>query len=158
MPLQSQVSTSVAVGVPGAKADSNIFDYYPQSLTAETDVEAGTFVWLGSDPEKQAAYFTDTDADTIPGPIGFVERVIAYPNYDVLGDGTMTVNEGEVLTIATQGAFFVVIQNQASVGMPVYADPATGLAFSGNPGSKVATGWKTITAGAAGETIIIKRI
>lgn len=155
MPLQSQVYTSVAIGVPGSRADANTFDYYSQSLTAETDIIAGTFVWLGTDPELDANY-GGTGA-----PIGLVERNIVYPNYDVLSEGTLTIAKDETLTIATRGAFYVTSTTAATVGQAVFALTTNGGVATGDTGADVAgaveTGWTVVTAGAAGETIIIKR-
>ncbi|MDL2315502.1 hypothetical protein LJC59_00265 [Desulfovibrio sp. OttesenSCG-928-A18] len=155
MSLQSQVYTSIAIGAPGAKADLNVFDYYPQSLAAEEDVAAGTFVWAGSDPERLAGYGGSGE------PLGFVERNIVYPNYDVDGEGTMIIHEGETLTIATCGCFYAVADTDAAVGQAVFAFTANGSITVNDPGATVAdaveTGWKVITAGEAGETIIIKR-
>lgn len=149
MALQSQVYTSVAAGVPGSKADANTFDYYPQSLTAEVKIAAGTFVWTGTDPELDANYGGTT------APIGLVERNIVYPNYNVLEDGTLIIGEGETLTIATRGAFWVTTTTAAAVGDAVYASSANGSVSAG--AGDVDTGWTVATAGAAGEIIIIKR-
>ena len=155
MTLQSQVFTSVAVGVPGAKADMNVFDYYPQSLTAEVGIKAGTFVWLGTDPERQGNY-GGTGA-----PIGFVERNLVYPNYDPLEDGSNIVAEGETLTVATMGAFMATTTTVASVGQAVFAATVDGSVSAADAGSTVAgsveTEWTVTKAGAAGETITIKR-
>lgn len=154
MTLQSQVYPTVAVGVPGSKADANTFDYYPQSLTAEADITAGTFVWLGSN-EKFGNY-GGTDA-----PLGFVERNIVYPNYNIMEDGSMVIGEGETLTVATLGAFHAVTTTVATVGQSVFALTVDGTIATDAAGATVAgaaeTAWKVVTPGDAGETIIIKR-
>lgn len=154
MTLQTQVNISVAVGVPGSKADANTFDYYPQSLTAEADITAGTFVWPGSD--ETLGNYGGTDA-----PLGFVERSIAYPNYNVMEDGSLVIGEGETLTVATLGAFHAVTTTSATVGQAVFALTADGSIATDATGATVSggveTAWKVVTSGDAGETIIIKR-
>jgi hypothetical protein len=147
MSLQSQVFTSTAPGVPGSKADMNIFDYHPNTLTAEGDITVGTFVARGTDPATQGKYGAD--------PIGLVERNIVYPNYELLEDGSEIIVEGETLTIATSGAFWVVTQDAVTAGMAVQASATDGT-VSGALGTAV-PGWFFETAGAAGETVIIKR-
>jgi hypothetical protein len=151
---QSQVYTSVARGVPGAKADMNTFDYYPLSLTAETDITAGTFVWLGTDPETQADYGGEG------APIGFVERAIVYPNYDVLGAGDLEIQEGETLTVATSGCFWARTTGTAAAGQAVFAKTSDGTVSAAASGSTVSgsveTGWSVISGGEAGDAIMIK--
>lgn len=155
MALQKQVFQSVAIGVPGSKADLNAADYYPNSLTAEGDVVAGTFVWLGTEPELDAKNSGTGE------PLGLVERNIVYPKYDILEDGTLTIADGETLTVAVRGCFYVATTTAATVGQTVFASTTDGSVITGAAGSTVAdaveTGWTVITAGAAGETIIIKR-
>lgn len=155
MSLQSQVYTSVATGIPGAKADMNGFDYYPQSLTAETDIAAGTFVWAGTNPEIEAAY------GGVGAPIGFVERNIAYQSYDVSENGSLFIAKGETLTIATRGCFHAVTTTNASAGQSVFALASGGKIATAGAGETVSGGvetpWQVITSGEAGETIIIKR-
>lgn len=154
MTLQSQVYTTVAVGVPGSKADANTFDYYPQSLTAKADITAGTFVW--SEPNEKFGDYGGTDS-----PLGFVERNIVYPNYNIMEDGSMVIGKGETLTVATLGAFYAVTTTVATVGQSVFALSADGTIATDVPGATVSgaveTAWKVVTPGDADETIIIKR-
>jgi hypothetical protein len=153
MSKQSQVYTQTAIGIPGSKAAANAFDYYPQSLTAETDVTAGTFVWPGTDPASQAK-----PAGT-GRPLGLVERNIVYPNYDVLSEGSLVIEAGETLTIATQGAFYAVSATAATVGQKVFAVLADGTIKTGAAGATISgaveTAWKVVTPGAIGEVIVI---
>ncbi|MDR2075654.1 MAG: hypothetical protein LBP61_01790 [Desulfovibrio sp.] len=155
MSLQSQVYLTTNAGVPGMKADANEFDYYPQSLAAEGDVPVGAFVWPGTAPGSQGK-----KAGT-GVPLGLVERNIVYPNYDPLEDGSAVVPDGETLTVATAGAFYAVTGTAATVGQKVFAVLADGSLKTAAAGATVTgaveTEWKVITAGAAGETIIIKR-
>lgn len=147
MSLQSQVFTTTAPGVPGSKADMNVFDYHPNTLTAEVDLTVGTFVARGTDPATQANYGAD--------PIGLVERNMVYPNYIVTEEGSEIVSVGETVTVATRGAFWVKTADGVTPGMAVQASAVDGT-VSGAAGTAV-PGWIFETAGAAGETVLIKR-
>ena len=150
---RSQVYTRTAAGIPGSKAAVNVFDYYPRSLTAETDVTAGTFVWPGTDPAAQAK------PSGAGRPLGLAERNIVYPIYDVMSEGSLIIEAGETLTVATQGAFHAVSATVATVGQKVFAVLADGTIKTGAAGATVAgaveTAWKVVTPGAAGEVIVI---
>jgi len=147
MTLQSQVYTTTAPGVPGSKADMNIFDYHPNTLTAEVDVTVGTFVARGTDPAAQAKYGAS--------PIGLVERNMVYPNYIVTEEGSEIVAAGETLTVATKGAFWVKTADAVTAGMAVQASDTDGT-VSGAAGTAV-PGWTFETAGDAGAIVLIKR-
>jgi hypothetical protein len=155
MPLQSQVNTYAAPGVPGMKADMNTFDYHPNSLTAEAPIGVGTFVWRGSDPAAQGKYGGSG------APLGLVERNTVYPLYDIAEDGSAIVAEGETLTVATRGAFWALTTTAAIVGQSVFAKTADGSIAAADAGASVAgaveTGWIVESAGDIGDVIIIKR-
>jgi hypothetical protein len=153
---QNQVFTGPARGVPGQKAGLNDgFHYYPNTLLAAADLPVGGFVWLGSDPETLAAN-TGTGK-----PVGFVERNIVYPDYDLMSEGTLVVPEGSALAVATHGDFWAVSAAAATVGQKVFAKLADGSITTGAAGATVTgaieTDWGVVTAGLAGEPIIISR-
>jgi hypothetical protein len=160
---QNQVFTSTAKGVPGQKASLNGgFNYYPNTLMAEVPVRVGGFVWLGSDPETLALNIGQAGVK----PLGLVERNIAYPDYDPLSPGTLTVPEGSALAVATRGDFWVVAAETATVGAKVYAvldDGSLTFAIHNDPDRPpdlsrlVETDWVAVTAGEPGEPIIITR-
>jgi hypothetical protein len=153
MSLQTQVFSQAAAGIPGSKAAAGVFDYYPQSLQAETGLSAGSFVWPGTDPARQAK---PSGAGL---PLGLVERSLTYPGYDLLGEGSLLISAGEILTIATQGAFYALSTTAAAVGQKVFAVLNSGAIKTGAAGAEIAgaveTSWRVITPGAAGEPIII---
>lgn len=157
MPI-TQVTTRPAIGIPGAKADMNDFDYYPQSLVAESDIDIGSFVWLGTNKEVQASYAQKGETFS---PIGFVERNIVYPQLAFDQEATSTVPKGSSLTIATRGSFYAVSTTDAVAGQDVFAFLSNGYIATAEEGSQVtdavSTGWKVITGGKANEIIIIKR-
>ena len=159
MPLQNQVYTTVAQGIPGMKADMNIFDYYPNTLTAAADITVGTFVWLGTPittPDGVIPAFTGVYNGT-GAPVGFVERNLVYPNFDITSEGSEIIAEGETLTVATRGAFWAKTSTAATVGQAVIAAAADGTISTGAVGDAGDTGWVVCTPADAGDIIIIKR-
>jgi hypothetical protein len=153
MPAQSQVNKYLATGVPGARASLNPCVYTPNTPLAEGDVEAGRFVWPGTSPDV----FTVRNSGG-GHPLGFACRVIAYPNHDPLDSGTLTIRDGEAVTVAVRGDFYAVSETNAAVGDRVFANPADGGIMTGNAAPSnyvVDTGWCVKTAGASGEPIII---
>ncbi len=163
---QKQVFSSTARGVPGQKASLNGgFNYHPNTLISEGLVQVGNFVWLSNnDPETLAVNHApgrppDYIDLTKVKPLGFVERNIAYPDYDPLSPGTLTLPEGSPLAVATRGDFWAVAPSDSVVGMKVFAVLANGSLLTSGSGNDldgaVETDWVVVTAGQAGETIII---
>lgn len=134
---QSQVYTSIAPGVPGQKATLNPAVYLPHTPLADGEVVIGTFVWVGTDPTIQAKN-TGTGA-----PLGFVERNIVYPNYDVTAEGSLVAHDGATLTVATKGDFWAVAGAAAVVGNKVFAKTADGTLLFGAAGATVSGGVET---------------
>lgn len=148
MGLQTQVYLDVAVAVPGQKATPDQSVYTPVNyLAGENGVTVGGFCWADADSERVAIC---SGSDT---PLGFVERVISFPIFDVRGSGTLVVPEGKGLTIAVRGDYYVTAPSGgATVGAQVYVDSSTGaVADSGVE----ASGWTYKTAGDEGEVVII---
>jgi hypothetical protein len=156
MALQTQVGLSAAQGVPGEKASLNPAVYYPNTLLAEGAVTVGSFVFAGTDPQTQAKNSGASGASAL----GFVERNIVYYDFaNVLEDGTLVVPDSSALTIATRGDFWAVSASDATVGQKVFAVLADGSLKTGAAQATVAgaveTGFVVMTAGEAGEVIII---
>lgn len=148
MPLQTQVNMDMPRGVPGQKAVPAQAVYTPVNfLAGENGVAVGGFCWASADDANKAVS-TGTSA-----PLGFVERVISCPIYDVRQTGTLVVPEGHGLTIAVRGDFYVAApEGGATVGAQVYVDGETGaVATSGI----AASGWVYATAGDEGDVVII---
>ncbi|MDR1921106.1 MAG: hypothetical protein LBS31_05095 [Candidatus Adiutrix sp.] len=154
---QKQVYGDIAAGLPGMKAGQNSYNYWPNTPLAEGDVAIGTFVWPGTDPVAQATNAGEEDAE----PIGLVERNIVYINMDVTAQGSDLAPEGSTLTVATQGAYWVVSATAATVGQKVFAVSADGTIKTGAAGATVTgaveTPWVVTTPGDIGEPIIITR-
>ena len=114
-------------------------------------VKVGGFVWRDTtNPETQVAASTvGTDK-----PLGFLERVQNYDNFNEAVEGTLEVPAGSEVNVAVKGDFFIKADASVSVGDTVYADPATGAAsFVGT--DKTATDFKAFTSGASGDMVII---
>lgn len=154
MAFQSQVYTSVAPGVPGDLATPDQAIYQAQNYTAEAACKVGNFCFAGTDAATQAKPSAASGQ-----PIGLVQRVINYVNYDLDSDGTLTVPEGGTLTVAVLGDFWVKTTSAATVGQSVYVSLTDGSISADDAGKTVSgsveTTWKVKTAGSANDMIII---
>ena len=146
MALQSQVYLSTAAAVAGDKATPDQSIYTPYNFLAESDVSVGQFVFRSA--TDGMATGVDGTAATL---LGFVERVINYPNYTVTEEGTLVVPNGFPLTVAVQGDYYVSAPYAVSIGDSVTID-STGALVSGG---SISTGWVYKTAGAEGDLVII---
>lgn len=152
MPLQTKVDIDFALAVPGQKATPDQSIYTPINYVAdEAGVQVGTFCWAAA----TAGVATATTAGAA-APLGFVERVISTYIYNVLDGATMTIPEGQGLTIAVRGDYYVEASETVTAGGQVYVDKTNGkiLASAGANGI-AAPGWVFKTAGAAGDMVII---
>ena len=152
MALQTQVNIDLPLAVAGQKATPDQSVYTPINYVAdENGVKVGTFCWAGTETGVATATTTGTAA-----PLGFVERVISTYIYDVLDGATETVREGQGLTIAVRGDYYVQTSEAATVGGQVYVDKTNGkiLAAAGSNGI-AAPGWVFKTAGSANDMVII---
>ena len=135
----------------GDRANQQEVIYTPTNFTAASAVNVGGFVWRDTtNPETQVAASTvGTDK-----PLGFLERVQNYDNFNEAVEGTLEVPAGSEVNVAVKGDFFVAADASVSVGDTVYADPDTGAAsFIGT--DKTATDFKAFTSGASGDMVII---
>lgn len=150
MPLQTAVKTALAAAVAGDKATPNQSIYTPiNPIAGEGGATVGTFGWIQAD-----GTVIDTGSTA---PSGFVERVIAYPNYLVTDDGTLLIPEGFPVTLAVKGDYWVQTTQTAAVGGQVYVNQTTGaIEATNSSGTNVAaTGWLFKTAGEANDMVII---
>ena len=168
MGLQKQVNLYRAAGVQGDKATPNQSIYFPKQMVAEGNVTVGTFVFYGTDANKQASN-TKTDA-TAADLVGFVERVINYANYGVTSEGTLIVPNKSTLTIAMCGDYWATATTDATPRQKVFVNPATGAISTAAAGGTVSgaeaggtesgavaveTPWTVIQGGEAGTPILI---
>ena len=135
----------------GDRANQQEVIYTPTNFTAASAVNVGGFVWRDStNPETQVAASTiGTDK-----PLGFLERVQNYDNFNESVEGTLEVPADSEVNVAVKGDFFVAADASVSVGDTVYAVPATGAtSFIGT--NNIATDFKAFTSGASGDMVII---
>lgn len=152
MSLQTKVFIDVALAVPGQKATPDQSVYTPINYVADAaGVQAGTFCWASATAGVATATTTGTDA-----PLGFVERVVSTFLYNALDSATMTIPEGQGLSVAVRGDYYVEASETAAVGGQVFVDKTNGkiLAAAGENGI-AAPGWVFKTAGVAGDMVII---
>lgn len=157
MALQKKVGVAAAIGVAGDKATPDQSVYTPINYTAGKDgVAAGGFCWDDKDG-KTVSSKTSEDA----APLGFVERNLSYPAYNVREDGTLVIPAGQTPNIAVCGDYFVVLGSEgteAKVGGMVYVQKKDGVVSAKKEAANVvATGWQFATAGKVGDTVIITR-
>lgn len=144
----NQVSMYPAAGVHGAKATTQPSIYTPISplVADEAGIAVGSFVAAGEDEGTATATISATS-----DIIGFAERVINYPNYDVDSEGSLVVPEGYALTVAVKGDYYVNAPATVAVGDAVMVDTAGAVASDG----MIDSGWVYKTSGDEGEAVII---
>lgn len=153
MALQKTVGLAFAPGVAGDKATPDQSIYTPINYFAGANgLTVGTFCWVDSANPNAV----DSTTSGSSAPLGFVERNLSYPNYNVTEDGTLVIPQGGIPNIAVRGDYYVVTTEAATVGGQVYVDKTNGkiLAAAGSNGI-AAPGWVFAQAGAANDTVII---
>lgn len=103
-------------------------------------------------------FTTEWTATTTSGLKGFVERVQSYVFSNIWDDGTMTVSNGQILTVAEKGKYWAKTTTAATYGQKVFASNTDGTIATGSgaaPAGYTDTGWKVKTPGAVGDVIII---
>ncbi|BET96526.1 structural cement protein Gp24 [Xenorhabdus taiwanensis] len=123
MALQKQVGLYYAPAVPGDRATQNPVIYTQGNPQAEGEITIGHFVFAGTDTFRQVkASTTGKDA-----PVGFMERILAYYNYNLISPGTMDIPDQTDVTVAVRGDFWCAPTNQnASIGQAVFASTTDG--------------------------------
>lgn len=154
MTVQMTVGLDQANGLPGQKATPLQFIYPAVTPISKGIVTVGNFVWLASNGRDAASV-----GATGVLPLGIVERVIQYHDFDAARAATLEVPDKTPLTVGIRGDYWVKTTTAATVGQSVYASLANGAIAAGNTGASVPgateTPWKVLTAGAAGEMIKI---
>ncbi|WP_340611881.1 structural cement protein Gp24 [Xenorhabdus bharatensis] len=123
MALQKQVGLYYAPAVPGDRATQNPVIYTQGNPRAEGDITIGHFVFAGTDPFRQVkASTTGKDA-----PVGFVERILAYYNYNLISPGAMDIPDQTDVTVAVRGDFWCAPSNQnVAIDQAVFASTTDG--------------------------------
>jgi hypothetical protein len=151
--FQNLVGLKNKVAIQGDRANQNPTVYQVNNFLADGDVKVGSFVWRASDtPETQV---TNVGSTAI-AICGFVERTINHNNYAVNVAGDMTISDGDAVTVARKGDFFVESDGAVSIGDTVYADTTDGSVTFTSGANNVDSGFKAQTsASASGEMVII---
>lgn len=154
MGLQTSVGLYRATAVAGDKATPDQSIYTPINyLAGQNGVKVGTFCWV----DGTTANIVNATPVSTEAPLGFVERNLSYPQYNVTADGSLVMGEGQVPNIAVKGDYFVVLKEAATVGGTVYVDKRNGDILAAAGANGISTGWKFATAGQIGDTVIITK-
>jgi hypothetical protein len=149
---QQEVGKYNKAAIAGDRANQQEVIYTPTNFTAAEDVKVGGFVWRDTTkPELQIA------ASGTGAPLGFMERVQNFDNYNIAVDGTLVVPAGSEVNVAIKGDFFVVADASVSVGDTVYADTTTGAVTFTSGDDTEDSGFVAFTSGASGDMVIITK-
>ena len=152
--FQKNVELANKTAIHGDRASQNPTVYQPTNMLAGEDgVKVGSFVWRDTDnPETMVV---NTGSSLIP-IFGFVERTINHNGFTIDVPGSMTIEEGENVTAAKKGDFFVEADGAVAVGDTAYADTTDGSVTFTSGADTVDSGYKAETAASAsGELVII---
>lgn len=153
MAMQKKVNLYQAASVQGDRASQNPTVYMPFNFLAGGSITVGTFVWQNpANPNEILNSGTGA-------PLGFIERILTNFDYVLTAEGTLIVEEGGELAVAVRGDFYALADAAVTVGMAVFANNTTGAVKFAAAGSSQSgyteTNWRALTAGAAGDLIII---
>jgi len=136
----------------GDRANQQVVIYTPTNFTAAEDVKVGGFVWRDTtNPETQVA------ASGTGAPLGFMERVQNYDNFNESVEGTLVIPAGSEVNVAILGDFFVAADASVSVGDTVYADTTNGAVTFTSSADTEDSGFVAFTSGASGDMVIITK-
>lgn len=150
---QQSVSKENKVAIAGDRANQQPVIYAPENFTVAggtaVAVKVGGFAWRNADNQIEGG---GTGA-----PLGFMERVQNYPNYEISTEGTLVIPNGAEVNVAVQGDFYIEADATTSAGATVYADTSTGAATLTSGGSTEDTGFKTFNDCTSGGMVIITK-
>ena len=156
MSFQTAVNLYPAPAVAGDRASQNPIVYMPYNfLAGDSAVAVGGFVWADSTHPT-----TEVVSSGSGKPLGFVERELNKPLYNLNSEGSLILPEGAELAVAVRGDFWVVGENAATVGKAVFVKSADGSKIKFNNSGETMSGYvetdfKALTAGSAGDLVII---
>lgn len=142
--FQSVINDYQAPGVEGDFASTNPYATVlagPGSLVAPVGgVKVGRFVWVGPAGQVSASYVAGYQ-------IGFLGRNQQALITDFLGESTLTVPEGFMITLFNGGDFWAKFRAGATAGGYVFADPNDGEPVYSATNSAPALGAATAQSG-----------
>ena len=140
MAFQSQVNLYTAEGVAGDLATPDQAVYTPQNfLVGSGGVEVGKFAF--ADATSNPA--TVAKKSGAGKPLGIVQRVINYANYELTEAGSMLLPQGAPLTIVVKGDVWMTAPSVASVGQKVFVNNSTGEVSLSSAGASVTSSTET---------------
>lgn len=155
MAFQSQVNLYTAEGVAGDLATPDQAVYTPQNfLVGSGGMEVGKFAFADSTSASTIAKKTGTGK-----PLGIVQRVINYANYELTEAGSMLLPQGAPLTIVVKGDVWMTAPSSATVGKKVFVNNSTGAVTLNSAGASVTssteTDWVVKTPATSGGMMIV---
>lgn len=151
--FQKQVGLKNKAAIPGDRANQNPTIYQTVNYLAGKDgVDVGGFCFRSATyPESQV---TRTGSSILP-VMGFVERVQNVNGF-TYDPASMTIAEGENVTVARKGDFYVAADGAVAIGDTVYTDTTDGSVTFTSGATTVDTGFKAASAASgSGDMVII---
>lgn len=151
--FQKNVGLYNKPAISGDRANQNPTIYEVTNFLAGSGgVNMGGFAWRSpSYPESQVV----ASASSLIPADGFVERTLNINGF-TYDPASVTISEGENVTVARKGDFYVEADGAVSIGDTVYADTTDGSVTFTSGASTVDSGFKAKTAASgAGDMVII---
>lgn len=134
----------------GAFASRNPYSCLAGNYAAgPTDIAMGRFGWGDPGPA------TVSNVQTPKTNLGLIVPRFGLWSAVYLQAGVWYLRKGKPVTLAVKGDFWVRFPYGAIAGCPVYADPATGIAYAADGGGFALTNWQAVTDAPAGGLAII---
>lgn len=150
MPFQSKINDNQAPAVAGDFASTNPFASVlagPGALVAPAGgLIVGNFAWVGPQGQVSQSFVSGYQ-------IGFLGRNEQALITQFLGEETLVVPEGFMVTLFNEGDFWAKFAAGATVGNNVYADPNDGAPLAGATAPSGATA--TASAGFTGTGTVV---
>lgn len=151
--FQQNVALKNKPAIQGDRANQNPTVYDAVNFLAGSgNVEVGSFVFRSTTHPETQVVNTGSSLATVAG---FVERTLNVNGF-TYDAGDMTIQEGENVTVAKKGDFFVEADGAVSIGDTVYTDYTDGSVTFTSGATTKDTGFKAqSSASASGEMVII---
>lgn len=148
MPFQTEINDQQAPGVAGdfASLNTNLFSVLagPGALTAPAGgLTVGNFFWVGPDGTCSQSFVAGYQ-------VAFLGRNMQGLITQFLGEATMQVPQGFMVTGFNGGDFFASFPGGAAAGDYVFADPNDGTPIASTTNSAPAAASATASAGFSG--------
>lgn len=145
MPFQTVINDQQAPAVAGDFASTNPFANVlagPGALVAPAGgLTVGNFAWIGPQGQVSQSFVAGWQ-------VGFLGRNEQALITEFLGEATMVVPQGFMVTLFNEGDFWANFEAGATAGQNVYADPNDGAPLAGATAPTLGTG--TASAGFSG--------